>query len=128
MSLMAVKAFLDLKITPERTLALALVADGREVEAAGAGETVDVLFDQSPFYAESGGQAGDTGELDWPGGRGRVLDAQKQAGDLLLVSIPEFLGGHEPIAAAPGFGQHVLPGGILWGQAAAGEPKRADGY
>jgi alanyl-tRNA synthetase len=40
------------------------------------------VFDRTPFYAESGGQAGDQGEIDWEGGRGRVTDVQKQAGDL----------------------------------------------
>ncbi|MGA0599417.1 alanine--tRNA ligase [Caulobacter sp. KR2-114] len=62
--------------------ALAIVADGREVDAAEAGQTVLVLFDQTPFYAESGGQAGDQGEIEWTGGRGEVLDVQKEAGDL----------------------------------------------
>ena len=62
--------------------ALALVREGHEIEAAESGETLDVLFDQTPFYAESGGQAGDAGEAEWDGGRAEVLDAQKQAGDL----------------------------------------------
>jgi alanyl-tRNA synthetase len=62
--------------------ALALVKDGAEVESAAAGETVSVLVDRTPFYAESGGQAGDRGQIDWPGGRGEVLDVQKEAGDL----------------------------------------------
>jgi alanyl-tRNA synthetase len=62
--------------------ALALVTDGHEVARAEAGETVEALFDQTPFYAESGGQAGDVGEVEWPGGRGAVLDTHKQAGDL----------------------------------------------
>ncbi|WP_374469004.1 alanine--tRNA ligase [Phenylobacterium sp.] len=61
---------------------LVLVADGKEVDQAGAGQTVQALFDRTPFYAESGGQAGDKGEAEWDGGRGRVLDVQKQAGDL----------------------------------------------
>ena len=61
---------------------LAIVADGNTVDSAEAGETVDVLFDVTPFYAESGGQAGDTGEVEWSGGKARVLDTQKQAGDL----------------------------------------------
>jgi alanyl-tRNA synthetase len=62
--------------------ALALVREGHEVAAAETGETLDVLFDQTPFYAESGGQAGDAGEAEWDGGRAEVLDAQKHAGDL----------------------------------------------
>ena len=61
---------------------LALVKDGAEVESAKAGDTVQVLVDRTPFYAESGGQAGDRGEIDWPGGRGEVLDVRKEAGDL----------------------------------------------
>ena len=61
---------------------LALVKDGAEVSEAGVGETVEALFDRTPFYAESGGQAGDVGMVDWAGGSARVTDAQKQAGDL----------------------------------------------
>ena len=66
---------------------LALVADGAEVEQAAAGQRVQALFDRTPFYAESGGQAGDPGEVDWAGGRGRVLDTQKQAGDLFVHDV-----------------------------------------
>ena len=62
--------------------ALAIVRDNAEADAAEAGETVSVLFDHTPFYAESGGQAGDRGEIDWKGGRAVVLDTQKLAGDL----------------------------------------------
>jgi alanyl-tRNA synthetase len=61
---------------------LALVRDGAEVAAAEAGETVEALFDRTPFYGESGGQAGDRGEIEWPGGRALVTDVQKEAGDL----------------------------------------------
>ncbi|HEY7901582.1 MAG TPA: alanine--tRNA ligase, partial [Caulobacteraceae bacterium] len=61
---------------------LALLEDGREVSGAAAGQTVAALFDRTPFYAESGGQAGDTGEATWPGGRARVIDVRKEAGEL----------------------------------------------
>jgi alanyl-tRNA synthetase len=61
---------------------LAIVEGGVEVDAAVNGANVQVLADRTPFYAESGGQAGDQGEIEWEGGRGRVTDVQKQAGDL----------------------------------------------
>ncbi|ACG77401.1 alanyl-tRNA synthetase [Phenylobacterium zucineum HLK1] len=61
---------------------LVLVSEGQEIERAGAGQRVQALFDRTPFYAESGGQAGDQGEVEWQGGRARVTDVQKQAGDL----------------------------------------------
>jgi alanyl-tRNA synthetase len=61
---------------------LAIVKDGHEVERAEAGEAVIMLVDRTPFYAESGGQAGDRGRIDWPGGAGEVLDVKKEAGDL----------------------------------------------
>jgi alanyl-tRNA synthetase len=66
---------------------LSLVEDGREIDAAGAGHTVQALFDRTPFYAESGGQAADQGEASWDGGRARVADVQKQAGDLHVHTL-----------------------------------------
>src|ERR1700744_6349488 len=61
---------------------LAILKDGAQVDAAEAGDTVEVLFDRTPFYAESGGQAGDRGAVEWTSGRAEVLDTQKQAGEL----------------------------------------------
>jgi alanyl-tRNA synthetase len=43
-------------------------------EALGVGEEDVVFLDASPFYAEAGGQVGDTGTLSWEGGRASVLD------------------------------------------------------
>ena len=70
---------------------LAIVEDGAEAERAEAGETVSLLVDRTPFYAESGGQAGDRGRIDWPGGVAEVLDVQKEAGELNahLVKLTE---------------------------------------
>ena len=77
---------------------LVLAADGQEVERAQAGRTVQALFDRTPFYAESGGQTGDQGEAEWPGGRGRVRDVQKQAGDLHVHEL-EILEGELAVGA-----------------------------
>jgi alanyl-tRNA synthetase len=51
-----------------------------EVEVLGAGRSGPVLLDVSPFYAEAGGQVGDTGTLAWEGGSGVVRDTQPVAG------------------------------------------------
>ncbi|MGZ3304721.1 MAG: alanine--tRNA ligase, partial [Asticcacaulis sp.] len=64
-----------------------VVLDGESVDEALAGDTVEVVFDRTPFYAEGGGQAGDTGEVDFAHGKGRVLDTQKQAGELYVHRI-----------------------------------------
>ncbi len=66
---------------------LAIVRDGAETDSAAAGDTVQVLFDRTPFYAESGGQAGDIGLIDWAGGSAKVTDVQKQAGDLFVHDV-----------------------------------------
>ncbi|MFN7265693.1 MAG: alanine--tRNA ligase-related protein, partial [Phenylobacterium sp.] len=66
---------------------VSLVRGGDETPSAKGGETVFAVFDCTPFYAESGGQAGDVGVATWPGGQGRMLDTQKQAGDLFVHEI-----------------------------------------
>ena len=58
----------------------ALVAGGAEVAQAGAGETVALVVNQTPFYAEAGGQVGDTGTIVSAGGaRLRVTDTRREA-------------------------------------------------
>jgi alanyl-tRNA synthetase len=62
----------------------ALVKDGKEVDRLASGESGAVVLNQTPFYAESGGQVGDTGVLTGDGVRFRVTDTQKKAGDLFV--------------------------------------------
>ena len=62
----------------------ALVKDGAEVNVLKAGESGAVIVNQTPFYAESGGQVGDTGVLTADGVRFVVTDTMKKAGDLFV--------------------------------------------
>ncbi|GGA47918.1 alanine--tRNA ligase [Okeania sp. KiyG1] len=57
---------------------MALVAEGEQVESAEAGTQVQVVLDQTPFYAESGGQIGDRGYLSGDNMVVRIEDVQKQ--------------------------------------------------
>ena len=57
----------------------AIYRSGQPVEEAAEGEEVEVFLDRTPFYAESGGQVGDTGYLVGADGRLRVEDTQKPA-------------------------------------------------
>ena len=58
--------------------------DGKEVESLKTGESGAIVLNQTPFYAESGGQVGDTGVMTGEGVRFRVTDTQKKAGDLFV--------------------------------------------
>ena len=62
----------------------ALVKDGKDADSLKAGESGSIVLNQTPFYAESGGQVGDTGLLTGEGVKFRVTDTQKKAGDLFV--------------------------------------------
>ena len=59
---------------------VAILRDGRTVDALNAGEEGTVILDRTPFYAESGGQVGDHGELRVGDARFAVSDTVKLAG------------------------------------------------
>ncbi|MBW7984573.1 alanine--tRNA ligase [Enterobacillus tribolii] len=63
--------------THQQSTVSALFRDGVAVEALQAGEEGVVILDETPFYAESGGQVGDKGELSAQGVRFAVTDTQK---------------------------------------------------
>ena len=70
---------------------LALVAGGAETGAAALGAQVQVVVNQTPFYAESGGQVGDAGFIRTDTGTARVTDTKKAAG--IFIHIAEVTEG-----------------------------------
>jgi alanyl-tRNA synthetase len=56
---------------------VALYRDGQPVDSINAGENAVVVLDETPFYAESGGQVGDKGQLRTPTAQFDVIDTQK---------------------------------------------------
>ncbi len=72
--------------TAESTVT-ALLRDGLEVDRLDAGETGQVLLNQTPFYGESGGQVGDTGWMLAPGLRLRVTNTTKKLGDVFVHDV-----------------------------------------
>ncbi|MGH2661703.1 MAG: alanine--tRNA ligase [Actinomycetota bacterium] len=80
-----------------------LVAGGTTVEAAGQGKDVEVVLDGTPFYAEGGGQVGDTGMLSTATGEARVQDTVPGPGGVIVhratVTSGEIREGQEAEAA-----------------------------
>ncbi|WP_339031979.1 alanine--tRNA ligase [Bradyrhizobium symbiodeficiens] len=77
--------FLGYETESAEGVVTALVKDGKEATSLKAGETGAIVLNQTPFYAESGGQVGDTGVLTGEGGiKFRVTDTQKKLGDFFV--------------------------------------------
>ena len=76
--------FLGYETESAEGVVAALVKDGKEVPELKKGESGTVVMNQTPFYGESGGQVGDTGEMRREGVRLIVSDTQKKAGDLFV--------------------------------------------
>ena len=74
--------FLGYHATGAEGKVVAIVKDGGEVDEAHAGDEVAIVTNQTPFYAESGGQMGDTGVISGAGVRIAVRDTVKKLGKL----------------------------------------------
>ncbi|CTQ52218.1 Alanine--tRNA ligase [Roseibium album] len=83
--------FLGYETEVAEGVVVALANDDKEIENLSAGESGYVILNQTPFYGESGGQVGDTGELLAPGVKVRVTNTQKKADGLFVhaVSVDE---------------------------------------
>ncbi len=83
--------FLGYETEVAEGVVVALIRDGAEVDRLKAGDKGFVVLNQTPFYAESGGQVGDTGVMHAPGARLRVENTAKKVGDLFVheVSVEE---------------------------------------
>ena len=65
----------------------AMVGAGRLAPEAQQGETVEVILDRTPAYAESGGQIGDTGQIVGRAGQGRILDTYHRGPQLIVHRV-----------------------------------------
>ncbi len=61
-----------------------LILEGKAVDRLGPNDYGSVILDKTPFYAESGGQVGDIGEISTVDSRFEVIDTQKHAGQVYL--------------------------------------------
>ncbi len=66
---------------------LALLVGGERLGHLAAGDEATVVLSRTPFYAEGGGEVGDTGRLEWDGGAGVVRDTRKTPGGVFLHDV-----------------------------------------
>ncbi len=71
---------------PAEVVRLATWREGAPVRVSTLqkGQLGVVILDQTVFYAEAGGEVGDTGEIAWEGGRAEVVDTQKDASGVIF--------------------------------------------
>jgi len=79
--------FRGYEVTELQTRVAGLVVDGKQVGELTADQEGMVYLADCPFYAERGGQVGDTGELVWPEGKARVVDTQYDELDRIYTLV-----------------------------------------
>ena len=83
--------FLGYQTTTAEALVQVLAREGGRAESAAVGDRVSLVVNQTPFYAEAGGQVGDTGMIRFPQGRARVVAVQRRGA--LIIHEVEVLEG-----------------------------------
>ncbi len=63
---------------------LAIIKAGQRVASAEAGDEVSIVLDRTPFYAEGGGQVGDTGVIESSGGKAEIINTTKSGGGVYM--------------------------------------------
>ncbi|MFN3281535.1 MAG: alanine--tRNA ligase, partial [Tabrizicola sp.] len=81
-----VTEFLGYETETAEGVITALVRDGAVVGQAETGQTVQIVVNQTPFYAESGGQVGDAGLIRTQTGTAEVIDVKKAAGIFIHIA------------------------------------------
>ena len=76
--------FLGYDTVDAESVVVGMLADGAPVQRAGQGQRVELVLRETPFYPEGGGQVGDTGVIEAPGGRLQVHDTQRPVGELIV--------------------------------------------
>lgn len=71
----------------DRVEVAALISEGESVQQLSAGQNGVVVLKRTPFYAESGGQVGDSGKLSWDKGQFAVADCTKEGRNHLHTGI-----------------------------------------
>ncbi len=89
---------------------LGLVQAGKAIERADIGQEVEVILDRTPFYAEGGGQVGDSGVLEWEGGRATVRDTRKPIAGVFAHYATVIEGALLPGQPV----QATVQGGVRW--------------
>ena len=79
--------FLGYTADTAEAVVLALVDETGETSTVQAGDRARMLVNQTPFYAESGGQIGDIGMVSWDDGQARVLDTVKTPSGLFVHEV-----------------------------------------
>jgi len=91
--------FLGYETEQAEGVVAALVKGGEQIDAVQAGDMVDIVVNQTPFYGESGGQVGDTGTMTGEDFAIEITDTQKK-GDGLLVHSGKVVKGSVNTGAA----------------------------